>query len=495
MRNDLTIYTTQAGVEQVDVKRWNEKRERIDRLLVRLVPLDTAASVAEDASQAIDALVVEIGADNSEVRRWRSKLAAVQKTVAALAALDRSEPLPNDVLSDLAEFALLVGETDARHRQWRGKVERVTTLKNNLARAVVACGHSPTALAAMHADHRALVDLVSLRDLQAAAWAPRMIELDGPGQPSWATAAGRDDFGWWADLVIGSAPVQRFRLVPSGTFTMGSPASEAGHKNDEVQVNVTITKAFWLADTECPQAVWREVMANNPSRHQGAERPVERISWRDAQAFVSKVHDLRAMPMRLPTEAEWEYAARAGGTDFFTAARHDGIGIEQVAWFDANSGSASKAVKLRFPNPIGLYDLHGNVWEWCQDRYAPYTTVPVSDPVGRDGEKNVARGGSWGDPVTSVRAAHRVSLKSDLRSAYVGMRLACDVEWPSNAPASAPPNAVNSAPLSNSSNESSLVPTAAPISLPAVTAVTAEAPAPAEASTPSADSSAPAANP
>ncbi len=492
LRQDLTIYTTQAGIEQVDVKRWNEKRERIDRLLVRLVPLDTAASVADDASQAIDALVGEIGADHNDVRRWRSKLTSVQKTVAALAALDRSEPLPNGVHGDLTELARLVGENDPHYRQWRGKVERVAALKNNLQRAVVACGHSPTAHAAMHADFRELVDLVSLRDLQAAAWAPRMIELDGPGQPSWASAAGRDDFGWWADWEIGSAPVQRFRFVPSGVFIMGSSPSEAGHKNDEVQVNVTITKAFWLADTECPQAMWQAVMANNPSRHHSADRPVERISWRDAQTFVSKVHGLRSMPVRLPTEAEWEYAARAGGTNFFTPARQDGIGIEQVAWFDVNSGSTSKAVKLRFPNPIGLYDLHGNVWEWCQDRYAPYTTVPVSDPLGRDGENNVARGGSWGDPVTSVRAAHRVSLKSDLRSAYVGVRLACDVEWPSNVPASAPPNAVNSAPLSNSSNESSLVPTLAPIALPAVTA---EAPTPAEASTPSADSSAPAANP
>lgn len=141
----------------------------------------------------------------------------------------------------------------------------------------------------MHADFRELVDLISLRDLQAAAWAPRMIELDGPGQPSWVSAAGRDDFGWWADWEIGSAPVQRFRFVPSGFFIMGSSPSEAGHKNDEVQVSATITKAFWLADTECPQTIWQAVMANNPSRHQSVDRTVERISWRDAQIFVSKV--------------------------------------------------------------------------------------------------------------------------------------------------------------------------------------------------------------
>jgi hypothetical protein len=138
--------------------------------------------------------------------------------------------------------------------------------------------------------------------------------------------------------------------------------------------------------------------------------------------------------LRLPTEAEWEYAARAGSSATFSSARADAPGLGAVAWFDANSGAASKAVKLRFPNPIGLYDLHGNVWEWCQDRYAPYATVPVSDPIGRDGETFVARGGSWGDPATSLRVANRASLKRDLRSAYVGLRLVCDLSWTPPAP-------------------------------------------------------------
>ncbi len=432
LRKDLEDYTAQAGEDHPEVKRWNAKRERIAQQSARLTALDRAAPVPDDAATALAALVQEVGESDDDVSRWHAKLRRIANVVLALAPLDRAEPLPADTASTLAEFAALVGEEDLRYRQWRAKFERVAAVKLALAGALAAYGHAPAVAAAMHQDHQALIALVSLRDPQVAAWAPRLAHLDGPGRPSWAADAGRDDFGLWAELALAPGLRQRFRFVPAGTFTMGSPEQEPGRDADEVQVRVTIGKAFWLADTECTQALWQQVMATTPSRDRGLDRPVERVSWSDTQVLLTRLRGLYSAPLRLPSEAEWEYAARAGGEGSFSSARSDAVGIATVAWFAANSGGASKAVKLRFPNPIGLYDLHGNVWEWCQDRYAPYATVPVSDPIGRDGESHVARGGSWGDPLDAMRVANRAALSGGLRSAYVGLRLACEVEWPIN---------------------------------------------------------------
>jgi len=394
-------------------------------------------------------LATEVGDDDVQIRLWRAKVTQVATVAAALAPLDRAEPLPQDAPADLADFAGLVGENDQRYHQWRAKIERVAALVQALGHGLAAYGHSPAAQTQMHAEYRELTALVSAQDAQITAWAPRLTHLDGPPKPLWAVANGRDDFGLWADLAIAPDLTQRFRFVPAGAFTIGSPDVEVGHEADETQVRVTITAAFWLADTECTQSLWHHVTGRNPARHGGDDHPVERISWTDAQEFIIKAKERFAAPLRLPTEAEWEYAARAGGTSTFTSARADATGLGTVAWYDVNAGSTSKAVKLRFANPIGLYDLHGNVWEWCQDRYAPYTTVPVSDPLGRDGETQVARGGSWGDPSVALRVANRASLKRDLRSAYVGLRLVCEVAWtqepaptapaPATPPASAAP--------------------------------------------------------
>ncbi len=437
LRQDLLIYAQQAGEENADVVRWNAKRARIDDVLGLLTPLDSAAPLPEAVEVLLTRLATEVGDGDAQVRRWRAKVARVATVAAALAPLDRAASLPADVHAALADFVSLVGEGDQRYRQWRSKTERVATLVQALTQSLAAYGHSPTAHAQLHADYRELTALVSPEDPQVAAWAARLTHLDGPAKPSWAGASGRDDFGLWADLVVAPELLQRFRFVPAGSFIIGSPDQEAGHEVDETQVRVTITAAFWLADSECTQAMWRQITGSDPARHRADDRPVERVSWNDANDFISKARERLAVPLRLPSEAEWEYAARAGATGSISTSRTDATALGTVAWYDANSGSASKAVKLRFANPIGLYDLHGNVWEWCQDRYAPYTTVPVNDPLGRDGLLSVVRGGSWGDPAGTCRLANRAALRPDVRSAYVGLRLAATVEWEKGVPAPA----------------------------------------------------------
>ena len=266
-------------------------------------------------------------------------------------------------------------------------------------------------------------------------WAARQAVLDGPGAPAWASDSGRDGFGLWAQLTVGQA-TQRFRYVPPGSFTAGCAYDEPGHESDELPVSFMLSRAFWLADTECTQVLWSATGGGTPSRHQGEERPVERVSWDDAHAACARITTTLAASsatVRLPTEAEWEYACRAGGSAPFTTGRSDQTDPLLMAWCAANA-KASKDVRLRVPNPLGLYDLHGNVWEWCEDRHGAYPTTATADHSGRDGALRVVRGGSWGDPLASCRAANRAGVKPSLRSAYIGLRLAIDASWSDGVP-------------------------------------------------------------
>jgi formylglycine-generating enzyme required for sulfatase activity len=185
-----------------------------------------------------------------------------------------------------------------------------------------------------------------------------------------------------------------FAFCPSGAFTMGSPASEDGHDSDENQVRVTLSKSFWMAKTEVTQAQWHAVMGDNPSDFKGHDLPVENVSWNDAQAFIKKVNGSGVMPsgweMALPTEAQWEYACRAGETGPYS-----GGSIEQVAWYDGNSASKTHDVGTKKANAWGLHDMHGNVWEWCEDWHSD-TLAGGTDPSGApSGVDRASRGSSY----------------------------------------------------------------------------------------------------
>ena len=172
-----------------------------------------------------------------------------------------------------------------------------------------------------------------------------------------------------------------FRWCPPGTFTMGSPASERDRRNDEAQHSVTLSKEFLMLETPVTQEMWESVMENNPSAFKGSKKlPVENVSWNDCQEYVQKLNGLGVAPkgyrFSLPTEAQWEYACRAGTTTAYSFG--DTLEKSQVAFGD------SKTVEVAsYPaNAWGLYDMHGNVWEWCQDWYGEYPSGAVTDPVG-----------------------------------------------------------------------------------------------------------------
>jgi formylglycine-generating enzyme required for sulfatase activity len=212
-----------------------------------------------------------------------------------------------------------------------------------------------------------------------------------------------------------------FCWCPAGDFTMGSLESEEDRSSDENQAQVTLTKGFWMAKTELTQAQWTAIMSNNPSKFDGNDLPVENVSWEDTQEFIKKVNDSGVIPegwkVDLPTEAQWEYACRAGETGAYS-----GGTIDQVAWYDDNSGSKTHSVGTKKSNAWGLHDMHGNVWEWCADWYDD-SLSGGTDPSGpSSGVYRVSRGGSWSRLAACCRAAHRFGGLPDYRRNSLGFR-------------------------------------------------------------------------
>jgi formylglycine-generating enzyme required for sulfatase activity len=197
-----------------------------------------------------------------------------------------------------------------------------------------------------------------------------------------------------------------FCWIPPGKFIMGSPANEKGRRDNENQVEVTLTKGFWMAKTEVTQAQWEAVMGNNPSNFKGANLPVEKVSWNDVQEFLTKINAMVGnadeMKMVLPTEAQWEYAARAGETGPYS-----GGTIDEVAWHSGNSSRKTHPVGTKKPNAWGLHDMHGNVWEWCADRFALDLQGGVDPRGANSGTYRVVRGGSCFYGAIGCRSAYR----------------------------------------------------------------------------------------
>ena len=434
MRRGLERLIIDVGSDDPDVKVWRAKLALVDALRTQLATLDQAGASTIDIGKVLERLRGEIGNDDADVVRWSAKVRHLDAAVAALHVLDQHLPLPPDVAPNLAIVHEVVGDKDLTWKAWNDKFERIGALKAALALLPTTYAQSPAAYDLAHAQFRELRTLIGDDDADLPGWANRLAVLDGPGRPIWAARFGRDSFGIWADLEMSGGANQRFRFVPPGRYMRGSPDKEIGRKSDEVRTQITLTRAFWLAEDECTQALWTVVMGANPSRDRGDRLPVQRISWDDCQAFVAKLAKAHQghPPARLPTESEWEYACRAGSTGPYASASPGDVSLDKIGWYNGNSRGQSEEVKLRFPNLLGLYDMSGTVWEWCQDGYAAYSTALVVDPIGSGAEQRVVRGGSWGDSAAICRAANRASLRPNVRSVYVGMRLACDVQWQVN---------------------------------------------------------------
>lgn len=219
----------------------------------------------------------------------------------------------------------------------------------------------------------------------------------------------------------------KFRKIPAGKFTMGSPENEKEREPKEgPQHLVTITSPFYFGMYEVTQAQWKAVMGSNPSHFKGNDLPVESVSWNDVQSFIQKLNQQeKGNKYRLPTEAEWEYACRAGSNTRFSFG-DDAAVLGQYAWYNKNSGKSPHPVGQKKPNAWGLYDMHGNVAEWCQSWWGQYPSGPVTDPTeySSSSTKRVIRGGSWFYWPRTLRSAYRYADHSDFRLNRLGFRLA-----------------------------------------------------------------------
>ncbi len=278
-----------------------------------------------------------------------------------------------------------------------------------------------------------------------------------PGPPPeefpapWASDWGEDRRGFWQALIYRGAR-QGFRWIPPTPepFLIGSPQSEQGRNRDERQHPVLLTRGFWIAATACAQDLWEAVTGENPAHFKGPRRPVENVSWTDAQSFIERLNGLldavRGKPtagespdllrLRLPSEAEWEYACRAGMAEPF--AFGDDITPEEANYHGEYPfrggpqglfrGQTCDVASLS-PNAWGIYEMHGNVWEWCADWYGDYPADLVTDPVGpASGQQRVLRGGGWFNAAVRLRSAYRIRDVPGDRDRFSGFRLALGAE-------------------------------------------------------------------
>jgi len=232
---------------------------------------------------------------------------------------------------------------------------------------------------------------------------------------------------------IGEGVVIDFKLIPAGTFVMDSPPTELGRSGDEApRTRVELTRPYYMSKTEITQLQYDLLMPEDPSDPLGGNYPVNNVTWDEAMEFCKRLTDreraagrlAKDEAYRLPTEAEWERACRAGTDTRFS---FGGVDAELVdhGWCIVNSAEKPHVVALKQPSPWGLYDMHGNVWEWCLDWYAPqHPGGKASDPAGpRKGVTRVLRGGSWAEPPSKCRSASRSSTAPKYTSPMIGFRI------------------------------------------------------------------------
>ena len=284
--------------------------------------------------------------------------------------------------------------------------------------------------------------------------------------PDWASAWGQDRYGVFVEFTLMEV-TQRLRWIPPGRFRMGSPEGERRglakqdwerewFEREGPQHQVTLTQGYWLFDTPCTQALWQAVMGDNPSLFKSPERPVEQVSWEDVQRFLGRIDErVPRLGLVLPSEAQWEYACRAGSEtaiysgELAILGENNAPALDPIAWYGGNSGvgfeldngydssgwaekqypherAGTRPAGLKQANPWGLYDMLGNVWEWCRDGLHEYRAEAVIDPIGPEdpGAGRVIRGGSWRNDARVVRAAVRDRLHPGIRLATLGFRCA-----------------------------------------------------------------------
>jgi formylglycine-generating enzyme required for sulfatase activity len=229
------------------------------------------------------------------------------------------------------------------------------------------------------------------------------------------------------DVAVNSIGI-KLAYIPPGNFTMGSPKTEPGRIANETQSQIAFARGFRIGVTEVTQKQWRQIMGTNPSFFQGDDLPVERVTWREAVEFCQRLSEKEGKRYRLPTQAEWEYACRAGTTTAYYSGGNQ-MALAEAGWYLGNSDNHSHPVARKKPNPWGLYDMHGNVSEWCAARPDGERGNATSRQLDRE-ERALRdlRGGSWGLGADECRSASRLSNAGTFRYFDLGLRVVCELD-------------------------------------------------------------------
>jgi formylglycine-generating enzyme required for sulfatase activity len=442
--------------------RGDAKAKAGEALIDALKALADAQAAAEDVDDAgatlKQALTVATTIKLESKVAIQAKLAGLaprhqaEKQIAALKAKLENDPKDEAARKDLvrlhlvemdnpAEAAKFVDETvDEATRKYVPAATRSVEEAPELAcnelgdwyRGLADQATAPTSKGAMlqraKAYYERFVDLHKADDLARAGAILMLKKVDDALARLGPTAENRLGASSLT-LDLGKGVTMKLVRIRPGKFIMGSRDSEEGRKGDEgPQHEVTLSKPFYMGVMEVTQAQYEAVMGTNPSHFKGATNPVEMVNWSDATEFCKKLSEKARQAVRLPTEAEWEYACRAGSkTRFCFGDAVEGLG--DYAWYAANSDKKTHPVGQKKPNACGLYDMHGNAWEWCADWYGDYPKRAVTDPQGpASGSDNICRGGAWDARPASCRSAWR-GYARDARASY-GFRVAVSVPAP-----------------------------------------------------------------
>lgn len=319
--------------------------------------------------------------------------------------------LPPGKLQRALDLVEVTERLDAQKAQQKIGLERRALIETLLAKAKTY-GYREDGLSA-------LATLDELLELDPAHEEAKLLRTD----VTWQNPPNQIGETWTNNLGM------TFTYIPAGRFMMGSPADDASRSDDEAQHPVILTNPYLLGITEVTQEQWQKVMGENPSHFKGKSLPVEKINWDDALAFCQKLAKIDGRRYRLPTEAEWEHACRAGTeTAYYFGDNPDDL--RSVAWYRDNSRKTSRPVQQKPANPWGLYDIHGNVFEWCHDWYTPQPPQTLTkNPKGPStGTKRILRGGAWYAKQEACRAAYRGWNTPDSRLYTYGLRVLVELD-------------------------------------------------------------------
>ncbi len=426
----ITLHDRHAKeLAQIEQDVQNQQIRSAERRLEALGDtrfIDLNYTSAESGVKKLQSLLQRFTTFSSTLpeRAEKGELSAINVELQELARLitKTDSDLGRELLSHLGKIRSFV-EKESKIRTKDKFIALITTTVQAITWTLVilAVWHSSSAVTSVVAGSVAFVSSVIgviVRNKRNIAWQSRRVAV---AEERLTSEIGAGRVGTVVGVPLAGNLFMHFAFCPAGSFTMGSPPAENGRSSDENQVSVTLSKAFWMAKTEVTQAQWRAVMVSNPSSFKGDNLPVESVSWEDAQEFIKKVNDRGVLPegwqMALPTEAQWEYACRAGETGPYS-----GGTLDEVSWYMGNSDSKTRPVGTKKANAWGLHDMHGNVWEWCAD-WNGNEHLGGTDPTGASSSsRRVYRGGSWGGSAASCRAAKRNGSNPTHRYNALGFR-------------------------------------------------------------------------